>query len=494
MNNWLPTFGRVTGPLSFFLVYYLVETTGLAPEGKLMLGLTLWMAIWWITEAVPIAGTALLPLVVLPLLGVLPIKQVSSNYMDPTVLLYMGGFLLATAIEKWGLHRRIALNIINLLGTDLRRIVLGFMLATGFLSMWISNSATALMMLPIGLAVIGQFKNHLGDENGILSTHLAKNILLGIAYSASIGGMATLIGTPTNNILRAVVEKLYNYTIDFNEWMLFAFPFTVVLMAIAWFYLVNYSNPLPKKFQLSEAKSVIQEQLFKLGKITFEEKTVLIVFGLVCFAWITRSFLLAPFIPALDDTIIALLGVLLLLLLPSSRKNEENGRILDWKTAEQIPWGVLILFGGGLALAEGFKETGLADWIGQHLSLIEGVSFFVLLLIIVAAVNFLTEVTSNVATASMLLPILASVAIKLDVHPFGLMVGATLAASCAFMLPVATPPNAVVFGPGYLKIKDMVKVGLWLNIISIILLTLMVYFILPWLWKIDLQAYPFEGF
>jgi sodium-dependent dicarboxylate transporter 2/3/5 len=491
MNNWFHTLGRFAGPLAFILLYFFVPTSGLPEEGKIMLGLTLWMAIWWITEAVPIAGTALLPLIVLPLLGIVSIKQVSANYMDPTVLLYMGGFLLATAIEKWGLHRRIALNIINLLGTDLRRIVLGFMLATGFLSMWISNSATALMMLPIGLAVIGQFKNHLGDENGILSTHLAKNILLGIAYAASIGGMATLIGTPTNNILRAVVEKLYNYTIDFNEWMLFAFPFTVVLMAIAWFYLVNFGNPLPKKFQLSEAKSVIQEQLTKLGKITFEEKTVLIVFGLVCFSWITRSFLLAPLLPALDDTITALIGVLLLLILPSSGKSEPKGRILDWKTAEQIPWGVLILFGGGLALAEGFKETGLADWIGQHLSLIEGVSFFVLLLIIVAAVNFLTEVTSNVATASMLLPILASVAIKLDVHPFGLMVGATLAASCAFMLPVATPPNAVVFGPGYLKIKDMVKAGLWLNVISIILLTLMVYFILPFLWKIDLEAYPF---
>ena len=491
MNNWLPTFGRVAGPLAFFLVYYLADTPGLAPEGKLMLGLTLWMAIWWITEAVPIAGTALLPLMVLPLAGVLNLKQVSNNYMDPTVLLYMGGFLLATSIEKWNLHKRIALNIINLLGTDLRRIVLGFMLATGFLSMWISNSATALMMLPIGLAVIGQFKNHLGDENGILSTHLAKNILLGIAYAASIGGMATLIGTPTNNVLRAVVEKLYNYTIDFNEWMLFAFPFSVVLLAIAWYYLVNFGNPLPKKFNLTEAKSVIQDQIVALGKISYEEKTVLAVFGLVCFSWITRSFLLAPLLPALDDTIIALLGVMLLLLLPSSGKSEPKGRILDWKTAEQIPWGVLILFGGGLALAEGYKETGLASWIGQHLSLIEGVSFFVLLLIIIAAVNFLTEVTSNVATASMLLPILASVAIKLDVHPFGLMVGATLAASCAFMLPVATPPNAVVFGPGYLKIKDMVKAGLWLNIISIILLTLMVYYILPWLWEIDLQKYPF---
>lgn len=491
MNNWFNIFKQFAGPMAFLLLYFFVPTPGLTEEGKLMLGLTLWMAIWWITEAVPLAGTALLPLVILPLLGIVSIKQVSANYMDPTVLLYMGGFLLATAIEKWGLHRRIALNIINLLGTDLRRIVLGFMLATGFLSMWISNSATALMMLPIGLAVVSQFKNHLGDENGLLPTHLAKNILLGIAYSASIGGMATLIGTPTNNILRAVVEKLYNYTIDFNEWMLFAFPFTAVLMVIAWFYLVNYGNLLPKKFQLDEAKSVIQEQLTKLGKITFEEKSVLIVFGLVCFSWITRSFLLSPILPALDDTIIALIGVLLLLLLPSSGKSEPKGRILDWKTAEQIPWGVLILFGGGLALAEGFKETGLADWIGQRLTLIEGVGFFLLLLIIVASVNFLTEVTSNVATASMLLPILAAVAVKLDVHPFGLMVGATLAASCAFMLPVATPPNAVVFGSGHLKIKDMVKAGIWLNVISILLLSLMVYFILPFLWNIDLEAYPF---
>ena len=456
-----------------------------------MLALTAWMAIWWITEALPIAGTALLPLVVLPLAGVLPIVDIASNYMDPTVMLYMGGFLLATAIEKWNLHQRIALNIINLLGTDLRRIVLGFILATGFLSMWISNSATALMMLPIGLAVVSQFKSHLGQGQEKLASHLGKNIMLGIAYSASIGGMATLIGTPTNNILRAVVEKLYNYTIDFNEWMLFALPFTMILIAICWIYLVNFGNPLPKNFKLNEAKSVISNQLNALGKITFEEKTVLVVFGTVCFAWITRSFLLTPLIPELDDTIIALIGVLFLLLLPSSGKNGEKGRILDWNTAEKIPWGVLILFGGGLALAQGFKETGLADWIGQRLTLIEGVGFFMLLMIIIAAVNFLTEVTSNVATASMLLPILASVAIKLDLHPLGIMVGATLAASCAFMLPVATPPNAVVFGSGYLKIKDMVKAGLWLNILSIILLTLMVYYVLPWLWNINLEAYPF---
>lgn len=491
MNTWLPKLGLFAGPLVFLLLYFFLDAPDLSADAKVMLAVTAWMAIWWISEALPIAGTALLPLIILPLLDILSIKKVSANYMDPTVLLYMGGFLLATAIEKWSLHRRIALNIINLLGTDLRRIVLGFILATGFLSMWISNSATALMMLPIGLAVVGQFKSHLGEHNEQLSSNLGKNILLGIAYSASIGGMATLIGTPTNNILRAVVFKLYDYTIDFNEWMLFALPFSLILLAICWLYLVNIGFPLPKNFRLSEAKSVVSEQMASLGKISFEEKTVLIVFGGVCFSWITRSFLLAPIVPALDDTIIALVGVLLLLLLPSSGKKAAKGPILDWKTAEKIPWGVLILFGGGLALAEGFKETGLADWIGQKFTLIEGLGFFFVLILLVTAVNFLTEVTSNVATASMLLPILASVAVKLDIHPFGLMVGATLAASCAFMLPVATPPNAVVFGSGYLKMTDMVKTGVWLNILSILLITLMVYFILPLLWNINLEAYPF---
>jgi sodium-dependent dicarboxylate transporter 2/3/5 len=488
MNNWLPRLGLYLGPTAFLLIFLFVDSPGLNQEARAMLALTAWMAIWWITEALPIAGTAFLPLIFMPLLGIMKIDPVSANYMHPTVLLYMGGFLLATAIEKWGLHRRIALNIINLLGTNLHRIVLGFTLATGFLSMWISNSATALMMLPIGLAVVSQFQLQLGDENRSLSGNLGKNIMLGIAYAASIGGMATLIGTPTNAILRAVVKQLYDYEIAFNEWMLFGFPFALILLIICWYYLVNYGNKLPKNFHLAGGNSVISSQLRALGPITFEEIIVLIVFGLVCFSWITRSFLLSPLLPGLDDTIIVLVGVVLLLLLPSSK---DGIRILDWKTAEKIPWGVLILFGGGLALAEGFKETGLAEWLGQKFTLIEGVGFFVLLLIIIASVNFLTEVTSNVATASMLLPILASVAIKLDLHPFGLMVGATLAASCAFMLPVATPPNAIVFGSGYLQMKDMVKAGLWLNIISILLVTLMVYYILPWLWGIELQAYPF---
>ncbi|MBN7810862.1 DASS family sodium-coupled anion symporter [Algoriphagus sp. H41] len=488
MNNWLPRLGLYLGPLAFLAIIFLLDSPGLNPEAQAMLALTAWMAIWWITEALPIAGTALLPLILMPTMGLLKISDVSANYMHPTVMLYMGGFLLATAIEKWDLHRRIALNIINLLGTNLRTVVLGFILATGFLSMWISNSATALMMLPIGLAVVTQFKSQLGKSNEILADSLGKNIMLGIAYSASIGGMATLIGTPTNAILSAVVKELYDYEIAFNEWMLFGFPFALILLIICWYYLVSFGNKLPKSFQLDDAESVISTQLKSLGKISFEEKSVLLIFGLVCFCWITRSFLLAPFIPGLDDTIIVLAGVVLLLILPSSQPGK---RILDWKTAERIPWGVLILFGGGLALAEGFQSTGLAEWIGQKFTLLEGVSFFILLLVIIASVNFLTEVTSNVATASMLLPILASVAIKLDLHPFGLMVGATLAASCAFMLPVATPPNAVVFGSGYLQMKDMVKAGLWLNLLSVLIIALMVYFVLPWLWGIELEKYPF---
>jgi sodium-dependent dicarboxylate transporter 2/3/5 len=488
MNKLIPRFGLYLGPIAFVLIYFLVESPGLSPEAKAMLALAAWMAIWWISEAIPIAATAFLPLIFMPLLGILPISKVSANYMHPTVMLYMGGFLLATGIEKWGLHRRIALNIINLLGTDLRRIVLGFILATGILSMWISNSATSLMMLPIGLAVVGQFRTQLGESNSSIADRFGKNIMLGIAYSASIGGVATLIGTPTNTIMVAVIQDLYGYTIGFNEWFMFGLPLSAVLLMICWYYLVSSANPLPKRFSLPDEKSIIGKQLSDLGKTAYEEWNVIVVFGLVCVGWIIKDYVLLDLLPSINDTIIVLVGVVALFILPSSTGED---RILDWKTAERIPWGILILFGGGLALAEGFQSTGLAEWIGQKFTLLEGISFFLLLMIIVASVNFLTEVTSNVATASMLLPILASVALKLDLHPFGLMIGATLAASCAFMLPVATPPNAVVFGSGYLQMKDMVKAGFWLNIISILLVTLMVYFVLPWMWGIDLLKNPF---
>ncbi|OOG73663.1 DASS family sodium-coupled anion symporter [Algoriphagus sp. A40] len=488
MNNWLPRLGLYFGPVSFLFILFFIDSPGLNPQAQAMLALTAWMAIWWISEALPIAVTAFLPLVFMPLLSILQIEDVSSNYMHPTVMLYMGGFLLATAIEKWGLHRRIALSIIHLIGTDLRMIVLGFIVATGFISMWISNSATALMMLPIGLAVVNQVKTQLANSNELVSESFGKNIMLGIAYSASIGGLGTIIGTPTNLVFAGVIEELYDYKLGFIQWMMFGVPLVIGLILICWFYLVNFGNKLPKNFSIPDGKSIIRNQLKSLGKITFEEKIVLIVFGLVCLAWIIRGFVLDQLIPGIDDTIIVLIGVVLVFVLPSSTPGE---RILDWKTAERIPWGVLILFGGGLALAEGFKVTGLADWIGSGFSMIEGLNFFLLLLIIVASVVFLSEVTSNVATAAMILPILASVALKFDLNPLGIMVGATIAASCAFMLPVGTPPNAVVFASGFLQIKDMVKSGFWLNVTSIILITLMVYFILPVIWGIELEAYPF---
>ena len=268
--------------------------------------------------------------------------------MHPTVMLYMGGFFLATAIEKWGLHRRIALSIIQLIGTDLRMIVLGFIVATGFISMWISNSATALMMLPIGLAVVNQLKDQLESSDRLVSDNFGKNIMLGIAYSASIGGLGTMIGTPTNLVFAGVIEELYDYKLGFIEWMMFGVPLVIALILICWFYLINFGNKLPRNFSIPGGKNIVENQLKALGLITREEKTVLIVFGLVCLAWIVRGFILDQLIPGIDDTIIVLIGVLLVFVLPSSTPGV---RILDWKTAERIPWGVLMLFGGGLALS-----------------------------------------------------------------------------------------------------------------------------------------------
>ncbi|AGA79771.1 SLC13 family permease [Echinicola vietnamensis] len=485
MNNLLwKRSGLVLGPVAFLLIVLFFNPDGLTYEAQAVLALAVWMAIWWILEAIPIAATALLPLVILPLTGALSMDESAAPYADPKVLLYMGGFMIAVTIEKWNLHKRIALSIISLIGTDMRFIVLGFMLATALLSMWISNTATSLMMLPIAVAVIHQLADG-SDE--ISATRIGQALMLGIAYSASIGGLATIIGTPTNIVLVGIVKELYGIEIGFAEWMLVGLPISLGLLGICWWYLVSVAYPFPKNMSLAGGKVEIQRQLAAIGPISKPEIRVLLVFLLVSFSWITRVFL-QDLLPFLNDTIIALVGVLLLFMLPSSRGKK---RLLDWKTAEDIPWGILLLFGGGLALAAGFKETGLAAWLGSHFEALQGVHFLLFILIIVASVNFLTEITSNVATASMLLPILGAVALALGVHPYGLMVAATMAASCAFMLPVATPPNAVVFGSGYLTIPAMAKAGLWMNILSIFFITLFVYYIMPFLWGIDLKVYPF---
>lgn len=477
--------GLILGPLSFVLVLLFFHPEGLSKEANAVLASTAWIAVWWITEAIPIAVTALLPIVLFPLSGGLDLGATSGSFGHKYVFLYMGGFVIAIAIEKWNLHKRIALNIIHLIGADIRKIILGFMVATAFLSMWISNTATSVMMLPIGLAIIKQLKDNpatVEDENLLFG----KSLMLAIAYSASIGGMATLIGTPPNLVLAGVVLDTYGYEITFMQWFMFGLPISIVLIFICWKYLTRYAFTF-KQLEFPGGREEIQRLKKGLGKISYEEKIIALVFGATAFCWITRSFLLQQLLPGLDDTIIAIFFAILLFLIPSKNKGEQ---LLNWEEAVQMPWGIILLFGGGMALAKGFDESGLAVWIGGQMTSLSGLPIFLLIVVLIAAVNFLTEITSNLATTAMLLPVLAPMALSIDVHPFVLMVGAAVAASCAFMLPVATPPNAVVFGSGYLRIPDMVRKGFFMNVMSIIILSLFAYFVLPQLWDIVINGFP----
>lgn len=477
--------GLVLGPVSFILILFFFRPEGLSVQANAVLASTIWIAIWWITEAIPIAVTALLPLVLFPLSGGLDLSSTSGAFGHKYVFLYMGGFIIAIAIEKWNLHKRIALNIINLIGSDIRKIILGFMMATAFLSMWISNTATAVMMLPIGLAIIKQLQDNpdtVEDENQTFG----KALMLAIAYSASIGGVATLIGTPPNLVLAGVILDTYGYEITFMQWFAFGLPISIILIFICWKYLTKYAFSFKQK-SFPGGKQEIQRLLSSLGRITYEEKIVALVFALTAFCWITRSVLLQKLLPALDDTIIAIFFAIVLFLIPSKKKGEQ---LINWEEAVKMPWGIILLFGGGMALAKGFESSGLAEWIGGQMTTLSGLPILILILVLIASVNFLTEITSNLATTAMLLPVLAPMALTIDVHPFVLMVGAAVAASCAFMLPVATPPNAVVFGSGYLRIPDMVGKGLFMNIISIFILTFFVYFILPELWDISINSFP----
>ena len=475
----------LVGPLVYLVLQFLDHPESMPPSAWDVLCITIWMALWWVTEAVPIAVTALLPIVLFPLTGAVSIGATTAAYGDKFVFLYLGGFLLAIAIEKWDLHRRIALSIIKLIGTNLKRIILGFMVATAFLSMWISNTATSVMMLPIGAAIISQLNDNPDTERNERKV-FGKALMLAIAYSASIGGIGTLIGTPPNLVLAGIVEKLYGIEITFYQWIKLGLPISIFLLAICWKYLTSFAFDL-KGMKLPGGRDEISKFLKDLGRISRQEKIVLTVFILTALGWITRSFLLQPLFPFIDDTIIAITAGIVLFILPSGK---DNGRILVWEDTTRIPWGIIILFGGGMALAKAFGETGLAVWIGEQLTDLENLPLILLILVLVAAVNFLTEVTSNLATTAMLLPILAPMAVAMNIHPYFLLIAATLAASCAFMLPVATPPNAVVFGSGHLQIKDMVRTGIWMNTISILLITLIVYFLLPVFWGIRVEEIP----
>ncbi len=427
------------------------------------------MAILWVTEAIPIPVTALLPLVLFPLAGVMPIGDVTGNYAHHLVFLFLGGFWIAAAVEHSGLHRRIALQVLRLVGSRLDRIVLGFMLATAFLSMWLSNTATTMMMLPIALAVTAR----LGES---APQGFNRVLMLGLAYSASIGGVATLIGSPPNAVLAGVAQKNLGITIGFADWLLFGLPLTLLMLPLCWLYLTRFSVGLAR-IESAGNREVVERELHSLGSMDPAEKRVLAVFMLVAFLWIFKGLLPVEWLRQLNDSTIAIGGALLLFMLPDGRA--EPHRLLDWPTAAKIPWDILILFGGGFALAQGFVQSGLTGWIGEQMNFLQGSHPLMLVAIVALVTLFLTEVTSNTATASMLLPLIAGIASSAGHDVLAPMLATALAASFAFMLPVATPPNAIVFASRQITIAQMARAGLWMNLLGIVLVCGMVWLLRP---------------
>lgn len=459
--------GLLLGPLLFFLLLLLPTPEAMSPAAQHLAAVTVLMATWWISETLPIAATALLPIVLFALFDIMPLAQTTAAYANPMVYLFLGGFLIAMAMQRWSLHRRIALHTIVLVGTSPRRIILGFMLATAVLSMWISNTATAMMMLPIGLAVIAQ-REGTGQENDF-----ATALMLGIAYAASIGGVATLIGTPPNAILAGILQEQQGITIGFAQWMGFAFPLSALMLWCAWFYI---TRPVSSGDGTSDEadRILIRRELAALGPVGVEERRVLIVFSLVAVAWIVRGLFELDWLNRVGDPGIAIAGALSLFILPASK--EQGGRLLDWQSAVRLPWEILILFGGGFSLAAGFVHSGLTEWLVSQLGLLQGVPVWLLLVTIVLLVIFLTEVTSNTATATIVLPLLGALAGAMSLAPTLLMVPAAIAASYAFMLPVATPPNAIVFGGGHVTIPQMARAGIWMNLLATVLISIFVLF------------------
>ncbi len=482
-------FFTILGPLVFVVMLILGAPPSMSASAYFVLAATTWIALWWITEAIPIPVTSLLPMVLYPLGGVMSIEQAAEPYSRPIIYLFVGGFLIALAMEKWNLHKRIALTIISMVGTNMRRVLLGFMLATWFLSMWISNTATTVMMLPIALSIIVQFKEFNSRASNLLAgaDNFGKALVLGLAFSSSVGGIATLVGTPTNLIFAESVRDFYGVDIPFDQWLIAGLPLAIILLAVLYWHLA-YNHFGLSRAEVKGSKEVISGELDALGKVSREEKLVLIVFSLVAIAWITRRYLITPFFPQVNDINIVLVGAVSLFLIPA--RADRKDRLMDWKTALKLPWGVLLLFGGAFGVAAGFEISGLTSWIGDQLGLLKNIPFWVVLLIVVAVVNYLTEITQNMATCTLMMPIMAALSVVLDVHPFGLMAGTCIAASCAFMLPVATAPNAVVFGSDLISIKDMVRAGFLMNIISIIVITLFMNYVFPLLWGIDLQVFP----
>lgn len=466
--------GLLLGPLLFLIIINLPSII-VSEKGDAVIAVAVWMIIWWISEAVSISVTALLPLILFPLLKIMPIAEVGANYGSPIIFLFFGGFVLALALEKVNLHKRIALNIIRITGTTPNKVILGFMIATASLSMWISNTASTVVMLPIAMSVIGLLVN---DADGFTKDdrNFALNVMLGIAFSANAGGIATVIGTPPNSILIGLLENEYNIEISFLKWMVIGLPFAILLLAIIYMVLVKWMFP-NKQLKFTASKQVIDLELKKLGPTSTKEKMVLVIFGITVFLWIFRA-LINDIFPglALSDTIISMIAAIALFAIPFNIKKGEF--IIGWSDTEKLAWGILILFGGGLALAQGMSVSGIVDLVATVIANSKiGILFTVSLLIFL--ILFMTELMSNVALVAVIAPVVAGIAIGLGIPILYLLIPVTIASSCAFMLPMATPPNAIVFASGHIKVYQMARVGIVLNIISVGLLVLLFQFILP---------------
>ena len=491
--------GLYLGPILFLVVILFFDLDPGKPIVTRMAAVAILMAVWWITDAIPLFATALLPMLLYPLLGILKGKATAPIYVNSTIFLFIGGFMIALTMEKWNLHRRIALFIIRLIGGGPSRIILGFMASAAFLSMWISNTATAIMMVPIGLAIVAQME----AKFDVADTHkFTIGLMLGIAYACSMGGVATLVGTPPNLSFARIFEITFPEAtpIAFGTWFIMGLPICAVMLGIIWLLLTKVFFRVPAHITVD--RSIVDQEYEELGPMRFEENAVLIIFFLTAFLWVFRKNLnlglfiipgwsqLIPYPKLIDDGTVALTMAMILFLIPTRSSDAKSATVMGPDVIRNLPWNIVLLFGGGFALAKGFQVTGLSTLIGNEFAGLAGMSPIVMILIICFGLTFLTELTSNTATTEMILPILASVAFAMKANPLLLMIPATLSASCAFMMPVATPPNAIVFGSGRIKIAEMARVGVIINIIGVGVITLIFYIIGIAVFGIDQSVFP----
>ena len=469
--------GLFLGPLVAGLMILAGPPENLSQAGWMTASMGILMAVWWATEAVPIAVTALLPIVVFPLLGIATIQDTTAPYANKVIYLFLGGFIVAFAMQRWNLHRRIALNVLQHVGGNGRSLVGGFMLASAIISMWVMNTSTTMMLLPIAVSIIAVIHKTVDGLDDHAKESFQYSLLLGVAYGATIGGMATLVGTAPNAMLAAFMQETYGTEIDFSRWMLVGLPLSAMMLPLAWLILTRFAFKVDFKTS-DEGKAVLRQLKDELGAMTVPEKRVATVFVLMAATWVLRPLLVTlPGLSALDDSGIAMAGGIALFLIPSGEKSDPM--LLRWTYAERLPWSVLILFGGGLTLAGAVTRTGLAEWLGASLQTVGALPLFALVIVAAAMIIFLTELTSNIATTATFLPVVGAIAIESGYDPIVLTVPVTLAASCAFMLPVATPPNAIVFGSGMLTIPKMVRAGMMLNIVGIFLVSIVALYLAP---------------